>query len=133
MQRQDGREGQRQSIKQGQKRPSGQTWRQRQNLSSYRAAINEANKLGIPVVGIVDSNSNPDGVDYVIPGNDDSIRAIKLYAASIADTVLEGKAQSAAVTSKDEFVEVADDAEEPKEAPAVEAAAEEAVAETTDK
>ena len=62
----------------------------------------------------------------MIPGNDDSIRAIKLYAASIADTVLEGKAQPAAVTSKDEFVEVADDAEEPKEAPAVEAAAEEA-------
>ena len=103
------------------------------DVDHERIAINEANKLGIPVVGIVDSNSNPDGVDYVIPGNDDSIRAIKLYAASIADTVLEGKAQSAAVTSKDEFVEVADDAEEPKEAPAVEAAAEEAVAETTDK
>jgi small subunit ribosomal protein S2 len=59
------------------------------------------------VVGIVDSNSNPDGVDYIIPGNDDSIRAIKLYAASIADAVLEGKAQSATITSKDEFVEEA--------------------------
>ena len=77
------------------------------DVDHERIAINEANKLGIPVVGIVDSNSNPDGVDYIIPGNDDSIRAIKLYAASIADAVLEGKAQSAAITSKDEFVEEA--------------------------
>ena len=75
------------------------------DVDHERIAINEANKLGIPVVGIVDTNSNPDGVDYVIPGNDDSIRAIKLYAASVADSVLEGKAQSAVVTSKDEFVE----------------------------
>ena len=88
------------------------------DVDHERIAINEANKLGIPVVGIVDTNSNPDGVDYVIPGNDDSIRAIKLYAASVADSVLEGKAQSAVVTSKDEFVEeVAAEA-----APAVEAA-----------
>ena len=86
------------------------------DVDHERIAINEANKLGIPVVGIVDSNSNPDGVDYVIPGNDDSIRAIKLYAVSIADTVLEGKAQSATVTSKDEFVEVADVVEDSKEA-----------------
>jgi len=77
------------------------------DVDHERIAINEANKLGIPVVGIVDSNSNPDGVDYIIPGNDDSIRAIKLYAASIADAVLEGKAQSAAITSKDEFIEEA--------------------------
>ena len=77
------------------------------DVDHERIAINEANKLGIPVVGIVDSNSNPDGVDYIIPGNDDSIRAIKLYAASIADAVLEGKAQSATITSKDEFVEEA--------------------------
>ena len=87
------------------------------DVDHERIAINEANKLGIPVVGIVDTNSNPDGVDYVIPGNDDSIRAIKLYAASIANAVLEGKAQSAAVSSKDEFVEVAEEA-----TPAVEAA-----------
>jgi len=79
------------------------------DVDHERIAINEANKLGIPVVGIVDSNSDPDGVDYIIPGNDDSIRAIKLYAASIADAVLEGKAQSATITSKDEFVEVAED------------------------
>jgi len=89
------------------------------DVDHERIAINEANKLGIPVVGIVDTNSNPDGVDYVIPGNDDSIRAIKLYAASIADSILEGKAQASSVTSKDEFVE-----EVEVEAPAVEAVAE---------
>ena len=82
------------------------------------------------MVGIVDSNSDPDGVDYVIPGNDDSIRAIKLYAASIADTVLEGKAQSATVTSKDEFVEVAGEAEAPDQTPAEAESGEEATTET---
>jgi small subunit ribosomal protein S2 len=80
------------------------------DVDHERIAINEANKLGIPVVGIVDSNSNPDGVDYIIPGNDDSIRAIKLYAASIADAVVEGKAQSASITSKDEFIEQPEEA-----------------------
>jgi len=108
------------------------------DVDHERIAINEANKLGIPVVGIVDTNSNPDGVDYVIPGNDDSIRAIKLYAASVADAVLEGKSQSATVSSKDQFVEVAEEAapevdETPAvaEAPAVEEApvAKEAAAE----
>ena len=92
------------------------------DVDHERIAINEANKLGIPVVGIVDTNSDPDGVDYVIPGNDDSIRAIKLYAASIADAVLEGKAQSATITSKDEFVEEVA-AEAAAEAPAAEAPA----------
>lgn len=76
------------------------------DVDHERIAINEANKLGIPVVGIVDTNSNPDGVDYIIPGNDDSIRAIKLYAASIADSVLEGRAESATISDKDEFVEM---------------------------
>ena len=102
------------------------------DVDHERIAINEANKLGIPVVGIVDTNSNPDGVDYVIPGNDDSIRAIKLYAASVADTILEGKAQSATVSSKDEFVEVEEEAAAPAaavEAPVVEAPAVEAPAE----
>ena len=55
-------------------------------------AIREANKMGIPVVAVVDSNSNPDGVDYVIPGNDDSMRAIRLYTMSVADAILEGRA-----------------------------------------
>jgi len=84
------------------------------DVDHERIPINEANKLGIRVVGIVDTNSDPDGVDFVIPGNDDSIRAIKLYTASVADAVLEGKAQSAPVTSKDEFVEVVDDKAEPE-------------------
>ena len=90
------------------------------DVDHERIAINEANKLGIPVVGIVDTNSNPDGVDYIIPGNDDSIRAIKLYAASIADSILEGKDQASAITSKDEFVEVADVEASAVEAPAAE-------------
>jgi small subunit ribosomal protein S2 len=76
------------------------------DVDHERIAINEANKLGIRVVGIVDTNSDPDGVDHIIPGNDDSIRAIKLYAASVADTILEGKAAASSITSKDEFVEV---------------------------
>lgn len=97
------------------------------DVDHERIAINEANKLGIPVVGIVDSNSNPDGVDYIIPGNDDSIRAIKLYAASVADAVLEGKAQSASITSKDEFVEQAEEvAAEPEVKTEVEVAEPEA-------
>ena len=54
-------------------------------------ALQEARKLGIPVVAVVDTNSNPDGVDYVIPGNDDAIRAIQLYVTAAADTILEGK------------------------------------------
>ena len=76
------------------------------DVDHERIAIQEANKLGIPVIGVVDTNSNPDGVDYVIPGNDDAIRAIKLYTTAVADAILEGKAQSANATSKDEFVEV---------------------------
>ncbi len=63
-------------------------------------AIAEANKLGIPVFGVVDSNNSPDGVDYVIPGNDDAIKAIRLYAQGIADAVIEGRA--AAVIQKAE-------------------------------
>jgi small subunit ribosomal protein S2 len=78
------------------------------DVDHERIAIDEANKLGIPVVGIVDTNSNPDGVDYVIPGNDDSIRAVKLYVASAADAVLEGKSQSMSV-GNNEFVEVSED------------------------
>jgi small subunit ribosomal protein S2 len=54
-------------------------------------AVHEARKLGVPVVAIVDTNCDPDVVDYIIPGNDDAIRAIKLFAAKIADAVLEGK------------------------------------------
>ena len=109
------------------------------DVDHERIAINEANKLGIRVVGIVDTNSDPDGVDFVIPGNDDSIRAIKLYTASVADAVLEGKAQSAPVTSKDEFVEVVDDKAEPElekapeETPEIAAKTSEETSEKTEK
>jgi len=70
-------------------------------------AIHEAKKLGIPVVAVVDTNCSPDGIDYVIPGNDDAMRAILLYAAGVADSVLEGKASLPAVpVGEDEFVEL---------------------------
>lgn len=59
-----------------------------------KGAVVEAKKLGIPVIGVVDTNNSPEGIDYVIPGNDDSSRAIRLYARGIADAVLEGRAQS---------------------------------------
>ncbi|WMS86959.1 30S ribosomal protein S2 [Pleionea litopenaei] len=81
-------------------------------------AIAEARKLGIPVIAVVDTNSNPDHVDYVIPGNDDAIRAIQLYVGAVADTVLDGR-QSAQITEQageDEFVEEAADKSEAEEA-----------------
>jgi len=77
------------------------------DVDHERIAVTEANKLGIPVIGVVDTNSNPDGVDYVIPGNDDAIRAIKLYATSIANACLEGKANASGAAVADEFVEAA--------------------------
>ncbi|WP_115717953.1 30S ribosomal protein S2 [Gallaecimonas mangrovi] len=69
-------------------------------------AIKEANNLGIPVVSIVDTNSNPDGVDYVVPGNDDAIRAIQLYVGAVAATVNDAK--GAAPVAESEFVEAAE-------------------------
>jgi len=69
-------------------------------------AVSEANKLGIPVVGIVDTNSDPVGVDYVIPGNDDAIRAVRLYVTAIADAIAEGHAVATGDVRIDEFVEV---------------------------
>jgi small subunit ribosomal protein S2 len=73
-----------------------------------KIALTEAKKIGLPVIGVVDTNNNPDGVDYVIPGNDDSSRAIRLYARGIADAVLEGKANAVneIVKSGEEYVEV---------------------------
>jgi small subunit ribosomal protein S2 len=69
-------------------------------------AIKEANNLGIPVVAVVDTNSSPDGVDYIVPGNDDAIRAITLYLDSAANAVLEGREQNIVVQAeKDGFVE----------------------------
>ena len=80
------------------------------DVDHERIAIQEANRLGIPVIGVVDTNSDPSGVDYVIPGNDDAIRAIKLYVTAAADACLEGAREAAPVPNKDEFVEVAEQA-----------------------
>jgi small subunit ribosomal protein S2 len=82
------------------------------DVGFHKIAVTEAKKLGIPVVAVVDTNHSPDGIAYVIPGNDDSSRAIRLYARGVADAVLEGRTQSIAeiVQGGDEFVEVADEA-----------------------
>ncbi|MBF7072269.1 30S ribosomal protein S2 [Glaciecola sp. MH2013] len=73
-------------------------------------AVTEARNLGIPVVGVVDTNSNPDGVDYIIPGNDDAIRAVQLYTSAAADAINEGRNQEVVVATaeKDDFVEAAE-------------------------
>ncbi len=73
-----------------------------------KIALTEAKKIGIPVVGVVDTNNTPDGVDYIIPGNDDSSRAIRLYARGMADAVLEGKANAIneVVKGGEEYVEM---------------------------
>ena len=84
------------------------------DVGHEKIAIHEAKKLGIPVVAIVDTNCSPDGIDYVIPGNDDAMRAIQLYAAGIADAVLEGKDSVPQVAvGEDEFVEL-DEAGNPR-------------------
>ena len=92
------------------------------DVDHERIAISEANKLGIPVIGIVDTNSDPDGVDYIIPGNDDAIRAIKLYVTAVADACVQGRLEAGeAVAVNDEFVE--EGASDPAaETPAEEAA-----------
>ncbi|MCW7547795.1 MULTISPECIES: 30S ribosomal protein S2 [Photorhabdus] len=68
-------------------------------------AIKEANNLGIPVFAVVDTNSDPDGVDFIIPGNDDAIRAVKLYLGAVATAVREGRSQDLAVQAEESFVE----------------------------
>jgi small subunit ribosomal protein S2 len=77
------------------------------DVGYQKNAVVEARKLGIPVIGVVDTNNSIEGVDYVIPGNDDSTRAIRLYARGVADAILEGRAQTLAeLIAPDEFVEV---------------------------
>ena len=76
------------------------------DVGYQKGAITEASKLGIPVVGVVDTNHSPDGVDYIIPGNDDASRAVRLYARGIADAILEGRSQIIKEIVSDEFVEV---------------------------
>ncbi|RKJ94611.1 30S ribosomal protein S2 [Alicycliphilus denitrificans] len=83
------------------------------DVGYHKIAVAEAKKLGIPLIGVVDSNHSPEGIDYVIPGNDDSAKAVALYARGIADAILEGRAnavndvvKAAAGEGSDEFVEV---------------------------
>jgi len=78
------------------------------DIGNENIAIQEAKKLGIPVIAVVDTNYDPKGIDYVIPGNDDAIRAIQIYVRAAADAVLEGRAAAPqmAVPDKDEFVEL---------------------------
>jgi len=84
------------------------------DVGYHKIAIAEAQKLGIPVIGVVDTNHSPNGISYVIPGNDDSAKAVALYARVMADAVLEGKANAvnevveAVADTGDEFVEVSD-------------------------
>ncbi|MDR0634893.1 MAG: 30S ribosomal protein S2 [Azoarcus sp.] len=83
------------------------------DVGYHKIAITEAQKLGIPVVAVVDTNHSPDGVDYVIPGNDDSSRAIRLYARGVADAVLQGRSQARTeiveAEGSEEFIELEDE------------------------
>jgi small subunit ribosomal protein S2 len=83
------------------------------DVGYHKIAIAEAKKLGIPLIAVVDSNHSPEGIDFVIPGNDDSSKAVTLYARGIADAILEGRAnaiddvvKAVVAESADEFVEV---------------------------
>jgi len=75
------------------------------DTGNEKIAIQEAKNLGIPVVGVVDTNNDPSDIDYVIPGNDDAVRAVSLYLAAVADAVIEGKGTIATAVDNDEFVE----------------------------
>jgi small subunit ribosomal protein S2 len=81
------------------------------DVGYHKIAITEAKKLGIPVIAVVDTNHSPEGVDYIIPGNDDSSKAVMLYVRGIADAILEGKANAvqeiltAVKEGEEEFVE----------------------------
>jgi small subunit ribosomal protein S2 len=81
------------------------------DVGFHKIAVTESRKLGIPIVGVVDSNNSLDGIDYVIPGNDDSTRAIRLYARGVADAILEGRSQvisEMVAPPTEDFVEVQD-------------------------
>ena len=83
------------------------------DVGYHKIAISEAKKLGIPLIGVVDSNHSPEGIDYIIPGNDDSAKAVALYARGIADAIIEGRANAvndvvkAVTEGADDFVEEA--------------------------
>ena len=83
------------------------------DVGFHKIAVAEAKKLGIPLIGVVDSNHSPEGIDYVIPGNDDSSKAVTLYARGIADAIIEGRTSAVndvvnapSPKAGDEFVEV---------------------------
>ncbi|MCP5425991.1 MAG: 30S ribosomal protein S2 [Gammaproteobacteria bacterium] len=78
------------------------------DVGHEKIAIQEATKLRIPIVGVVDTNNSPDGIDYVIPGNDDAIRAITLYVDGVASAVMEGRSATARPMGDEEFVELPD-------------------------
>ena len=84
------------------------------DVGYHKIAITEAGKLGVPIIGVVDTNHSPDGISYVIPGNDDSSRAIQLYARGVADAILEGRSQVVqeivSAGGDDEFVEFNEEA-----------------------
>jgi small subunit ribosomal protein S2 len=87
------------------------------DVGHEKIAVSEANKLGIPVVGVVDTNNSPLNIDYVIPGNDDAIRAISLYANTIADAIIEGRQASLQLAgADDDFVEEVQEASNTSEA-----------------
>ena len=89
------------------------------DVGYHKIAVQEANKLGIPVIGVVDTNHSPDGLDYVIPGNDDSSKAVAIYAAGIADAIIAGRndsAQEIVEAANEDFVEVSEGEETTTEA-----------------
>ena len=89
------------------------------DVNHERIAVTEANKLGIKVVGVVDTNSDPDGVDFVIPGNDDAIRAVRLFVTAVADAIAAGQAQGSVDAEMEEVVEIVEQAQdEPAAEPA---------------
>jgi small subunit ribosomal protein S2 len=94
-----------------------------------KIAVQEAAKLGIPVVGIVDTNNSPDNIEYIVPGNDDSMRAIKLYTRMVADAVLEGKQSIVTAAGEAELIEI-DDSAAPAVKSSVKVTSKKAVAET---
>jgi len=83
------------------------------DVGNENIAIKEAKKLGIPVIGVVDTNNSPKDIDYVIPGNDDAIRSIKLYLQAVADAILEGKSSNVVAAGDDEFVAVEEEDSKP--------------------
>ena len=96
------------------------------DVNHERIAVTEANKLGIKVIGVVDTNSDPDGVDFVIPGNDDAIRAVRLFVTAVADAIAAGQAQGSVDAEMEEVVEIVEQGQEPEAeaTPEVEAQAE---------